>query len=93
MNSSEFIDYCINFIRRYYSNDLQKIIDKEDIYCVWNCKTLQNNKGLFSTTVPDTRYFEITYNGDKEEFYFDSYIKEVNKCLKIQNQPIVNMKN
>ena len=83
MNSSEFIDYCINFIRRYYSNDLQKIIDKEDIFCVWNCKTLQNNKGLFSTTVPDTRYFEITYNGDKKEFYFDCYIKEVNKCLKI----------
>ena len=83
MNSSEFIEYCNNYIRRYYSNELKEIIDKEDIYCVWNCKTLQNNKGLFSTTVPDTRYFEITYNGDKKEFYFDSYIKEVNKCLKI----------
>lgn len=83
MDSNVFNDYCINFIRNYYSNELNEIIDKEDIYCVWLCKTLQNNKGLFSTTIFDTRYFEITYNGDDKVFYFDSYIKEVNKCLKI----------
>ena len=83
MDSTVFNDYCINFIRNYYSNELNEIIDKEEIYCVWSCKTLQNNKGLFSTTIFDTRYFEITYNGDDKVFYFDSYIKEVNKCLKI----------
>ena len=37
---------------------------------------------MLSTNIPDTRYFEITYNGDKEEFYFDSYVKEINKCIK-----------
>ena len=29
MNSSEFIDYCINYIRRDYSNELQKIEKKK----------------------------------------------------------------
>ena len=68
----------------YYNNDLKlehKITDL-DVYIVWKCKTLQNWKYMLSTNVPDTRYFEITYNGDKKEFYFDAYVKEINKCIK-----------
>lgn len=54
---------------------------KEDIYVVWLSKVLQNNKALLSTTYPDTRYYEITYNGDKNEFYFDTYVKEINQVI------------
>ena len=54
---------------------------KEDIYIVWLSKVLQNNKALLSTTYPDTRYYEITYNGDKNEFYFDAYVKEINQTI------------
>ena len=39
------------------------------------CKTLQNSKALLSTTVSDGMYYEITYNGDKDEIYFDVYKK------------------
>ena len=28
-----------------------------DVYVVWNCKTLQNNKALLATTVPDGMYY------------------------------------
>lgn len=42
---------------------------------VWSCKTLQNNKALLSTTVTDGMYYELTYNGDKKELYFDAYKK------------------
>jgi hypothetical protein len=49
---------------------------------VWLCKTLQNNKALLSTDEPDGRYYEVTYNGDKQEFYFDAYIKEHNQLIK-----------
>lgn len=72
----------IKMVLDYYRNDLNLIITESEIYVVWKCKTLQNWKYMLSTNVPDTRYFEITYNGDKDEFYFDSYIKEINKCIK-----------
>lgn len=74
----------MQMVVNYYNNDLKterKITDL-DVYIVWKCKTLQNWKYMLSTNMPDTRYFEITYNGDKDEFYFDSYVKECNKCIK-----------
>ena len=58
---------------------------KGDIYTVWQCKTLQNIKGLFSSDVPEAKglYFEATYNGDKGELYLDTYRKESNQCFNI----------
>ena len=32
----------------------------EDTFVVWSSKTLQNNKALISTTIPDGMYYEIT---------------------------------
>lgn len=48
-----------------------------DTYVVWFSKTLQNWKALVSTTLPDQMYYEVTYNGDKQETYLDAY-KKVN---------------
>lgn len=56
-------------------------IKPEDIYIVWFCKTLQNWKALASTDIPDDMYYEITYNGDKKEIYFDAYKKKENRCI------------
>lgn len=56
-------------------------LDKSDemptfnIFTVWKCKILQNWKWLISTTLFDGMYYEITYNGDKEEWYLDAYKK------------------
>ena len=47
----------------------------EDVFVVWNTKVLQNNKALLSTNLPDGMYYEITYNGDKDEIYVDAYTK------------------
>ena len=58
-----------------------RIRDKSDpevnfgVYVVWFCKTLQNWKALVSTTLPDGRYYEVTFNGDKNEMYLDVYAK------------------
>ena len=66
-----------------YSNKKNKVRTKPlEVYVVWLCKTLQNNKALLSTDEPDGRYYEVTYNGDKQEFYFDAYIKEHNQLIK-----------
>lgn len=53
----------------------------DEVYVVWICKTLQNNKALLSTIVEDGMYYEVTYNGDKDEFYFDAYKKQENACI------------
>ena len=54
----------------------------DDVYIVWWSKTLQNWKALVSTTVSDGMYYEVTYNGDKDEIYVDAYKKWKNKQIK-----------
>jgi hypothetical protein len=49
-----------------------------ETYIVWKCKALQNWKYLISTSLEDGRYYEMTYNGDKKEWYLDAYRKEAN---------------
>ena len=53
----------------------------DEVYVVWMCKTLQNNKALLATTRDDGLYFECTYNGDKHELYFDAYSKICNMAI------------
>jgi Family of unknown function (DUF6275) len=47
----------------------------DDVYVVWWAKVLQNWKALVSSTLPDGMYYEVTYNGDKDEVYIDAYKK------------------
>lgn len=53
-----------------------------ETYIVWKCKTLQNWKYLFSTNLFDGMYYELTYNGDKGEWYLDAYKKFENRVIK-----------
>lgn len=57
-------------------------ITEDDVFIVWSCKTLQNNKALASATAKNAMYYELTYNGDKDELYVDAYIKKDNVCIK-----------
>lgn len=83
MNNKEFIELCIEQVQSYYNNKKETIITKDDIYVVWSCKTLQNNKALLSTNMFDGMYYEVTYNGDKQELYFDAYKKVINIKLEV----------
>ena len=56
-------------------------LTEDNVFVVWFCKTLQNWKALVSTTVPDGVYYEVTYNGDKQETYLDVYKKWENKHI------------
>ena len=79
MNEQEFSKFCKKQIANYTNYHLdksdEKTITEDDVYIVWQCKTLQNNKALLSTKLFDGMYYEITYNGDKDEAYIDAYKK------------------
>ena len=73
-------------LRAYIAHHLDQT-DKEvdfEIYTVWKCKVLQNWKYLMSSTLPDGMYYELTYNGDKQEWYLDAYKKFDNQCIKME---------
>lgn len=88
MTEQKFSELCKRIITDYANEHLDKSdkseITEDDVYIVWMCKTLQNNKALLSTTLFDGMYYEITYNGDKKEVYVDAYKKFQNYCLKIE---------
>lgn len=52
-------------------------------YIVWFCFILGGWKALVSTTLPDGRYYEVTYNKEKKEAYIDTYKKTHNHAIKI----------
>ena len=52
-----------------------------EVKVVWFCKTLQNWKALVITTLPDEMYYELTYNGDKDDVYLDVYKKVENLLI------------
>lgn len=88
MGSKEFAEKCKEIVKQYAIEHLDKSdnIPNFEIFVVWSCKTLQNNKALLSTTLYDGMYYELTYNGDKKELYFDAYKKFENKCIKLEEK-------
>lgn len=87
MGNNTFIELCKQQVVDYFNNRADKTdntsITKDDVFVVWCCKTLQNNKALLSTTVSDGMYYELTFNGDKNELYVDAYKKWQNLCVKL----------
>ena len=87
MNDSyEFEVICKNLIVDYVNEHFDQTdgtqpIDIRNVYVVWMCKTLKNSKALLSTTIPDGKYYEMTYNGEKDELYMDVYTKVQNICV------------
>lgn len=87
MCKGEFFLLCYEKVAEYFNSHCDKSDKKEitqdDIYIVWSCKTLQNYKAMISTNVPDGMYYELTYNGDKNELYLDAYKKWENVAFKL----------
>ena len=88
MTSKDFIERCKEEVASYFTEHVDKtdvmyVMHPEDVYVVWYCKTLQNHKALLSTPAPDGMYYECTFNGDKNELYFDAYKKFENRCIKL----------
>ena len=85
MRNNEFEKLVIEAVKCYANErsvEGEVLLSDDDVYIVWSCKTLQNNKALVSTTRSDGMYYELTYNGDKDELYLDAYRKLENRCIK-----------
>lgn len=87
MTEQKFSKLCKETVVEYANKHIDKAdnktITEDDVFIVWQCKTLQNNKALLSTTLFDGMYYELTYNGDKNELYFDAYKKWENICISV----------
>ena len=86
MTNDEFMKLCKESVVKYFnerkdSTDKNGDITEDNVFIVWMCKTLQNHKALVSTTVSDGMYYELTYNGDKDELYLDAYKKWQNVLI------------
>ena len=75
---------ALDLVGEYILNHLDKSDPQPtfEVYIVWKCKALQNWKYLISSTLYDGMYYELTYNGDKNEWYLDAYKKFENQVIK-----------
>lgn len=60
----------------------ERLIELYDIKVVWFCKTLKDWKAMVIDLSPGGMFFEVTYNGDKQESYIDAYKKFENVVVK-----------
>ncbi len=77
-------DKAMGIVKDYIMEHLDKSDPVPDfhVFIVWKCKALQNWKYLLSSTLFDGMYYELTYNGDKHEWYLDAYKKFQNVVVK-----------
>nr|DAT55005.1 MAG TPA: hypothetical protein [Caudoviricetes sp.] len=83
------MDVCaLNLVAKYVEKHLGvkntvRAADKAP-HIVWKCNTLQNCKYLIGTNLLDGMYYEVTYNGDRQEWYLDAYKKVENECYPLE---------
>ena len=56
-------------------------ITPDNVFVVWQCKTLQNWKAMLGT-VTGFGYYEFTWDGDKDCGYLDTYKKVSNSVIR-----------
>lgn len=55
-----------------------------DKFLVWSCKILGNWKAIYA--VPDDgMFYEVTFDGDKQKYYFDAYKKVFNTAVRLDD--------
>ncbi len=87
MDNKTFVELAKEFVAEYLNLNFadgsgEWKIYEDDIYVVWLCKTLQNNKAILSTDRLMGFLFEFTWNGDKAEGYLDVYKKSNNVVIR-----------
>ena len=66
---------------RLEKTDIHVTFAEDEVYVVWFCYILGGWKALVSTTLPDGRYYEVTYDKEQCRTYLDNYVKVDNVCV------------
>lgn len=66
-----------SYVRQTVLEHLDKSdpVPEFDVYVVWYCYILGNWKAMVSTSLPDGKYYEVTFDRVKNAVYVDSYVK------------------
>lgn len=73
---------AMHIVSDYINKHITNSEKNYGLYIVWKAKVLQNWKYLIASDMQDNMYYEVTYNGDKNEWYLDAYRKIENKVIK-----------
>lgn len=78
---------CHQTVKKHIQDNLEKTDPKVDfdVYIVWFCFILGGWKALVSSTLPDGRYYEATFNKITDEVYVDTYVKVNNTAYPVKN--------
>lgn len=74
-------DWAYEGLGEYFNHPT---FSKDEVYVVWYCFILGGWKALISTTLPDGRYYEVTYDKNKKQVYLDTYRKTHNQAIDIK---------
>lgn len=76
---------AMSIVRSYIDEHFDKSETSPEytVFTVWKSKILQNWKYLISSSLSDGKYYELTYNGNRGEWYLDCYVKFDNQCIVI----------
>lgn len=75
ISAEGFLCFFVDWFNKNVADTDVPQITKSDVYCVWFSYILGNAKCLISTTRPDHRYYELTYDSNSLEVYVDTYVK------------------
>lgn len=81
---SKFINHCLEAVWLTMDVEDSKVDDVfESLNIVWFSKTLKNHKALVMSTHYrfDYVYWEVTFNGETNEYYVDEYHKKSNTVI------------
>lgn len=78
--NDSFDEEAVSIVRNYMSEKFN--ITNFRTFIVWKCKTIQNRKYIIGTDY-ENDLFELTFNGDKNEYYLDVYYKADKKIIKM----------
>lgn len=82
-STDEMDNEALNLVLDYAKEHVDKSDAETTIapYIVWKSKILKNWKYLISTNLYDGMYYELTFNGDSNDWYLDVYKKFDNKVI------------
>lgn len=87
-NNYEYYENLIKSVLKSHVNKESNIITDKDISITWFSKQLQNWKALAITNLNDNKYYELTFDGDKERIYLDEYDKLSNTVYNVKDNKI-----